>query len=188
MDSSTKRKVGAIALIVAGIGAFFVPFLLHGPALQASSNGGGNTNNNNNNNNGKTPTGPCTSNCTPACTSDCTPPSTCTTNCPTNTTPPTCSSDPTTKGHGSHDDEGKHLAKGHDKQDKPDTSLLGKAHGFMAALGKHNPQHDATHSTKTDNDTTNTHGLHSNSHDTEDANACTDNKDNESSDDEGNDD
>jgi hypothetical protein len=58
----------------------------------------------------------------------------------------------------------------------------------MAALAKHNPQHDATHSTKTDNDTTNTHGIHSSGHDTEDANACTDNKDKESSDDQGNDD
>ncbi len=63
MDSSTKRKVGAIALIVAGIGAFLVPFLLRGPALQASSNSGGNTNNNNNNG-GTTPTSStCTTNC-----------------------------------------------------------------------------------------------------------------------------
>src|SRR2546428_13004094 len=164
MDSSTKRKVGAIALIVAGIGAFLVPFLLRGPALQASSNSGGNTG-------GTTPTS-----------------STCTTNCSTDTTPPTCSSDPTTNSDGNHSNEGKHLAKGHDKQDKSDTSLVGKAHGFMAALAKHNPQHDATHSTKTDNDTANTHGAHSNSHDTDDANECADNKDNESSDDQGNDD
>jgi hypothetical protein len=176
MDSSTKRKVGAIALIVAGIGAFLVPFLLHGPGLQASST------NSNNNNGGKTPAGTnCTTNCTP------TPSSTCTTNCSTDTTPSGCTSNPTTTSH-SGDNEGKHLAKGHDKQDKPDTSLVGKAHSFMAALGKHNPLHDATHSTKTDNDTTNTHGLNSNNHDTEDTNACADNKDNESSDDQGNDD
>jgi hypothetical protein len=58
----------------------------------------------------------------------------------------------------------------------------------MAALGKHNPQHDATHSTKTDNDTTNTNGLHSSGHDTDDASGCADNKDNDSSDDQGNDD
>jgi hypothetical protein len=176
MDSSTKRKVGAIALIVAGIGAFLVPFLLHGPALQASSNGGGNTNNNNNN--GKTPSGSCTTDCTPPCTSNCSP----------DTTPPGCTSDPTTNSHRSGDNEGKHLAKGHDKQDKPDTSLVAKAHGFMAALAKHNPQHDATHSTKTDNDTTNSHSPHSNSNDTDDTTTCADNKDNESSDDQGNDD
>ena len=151
MDSSTKRKVGAIALIVAGIGAFLVPFLLRGPALQASSNGGGNTS-------GTTPTS-----------------STCTTNCSTDTTP-TCSSN-----------QGNHLAKGHDKQAK-DTSLVGKAHGFMAALAKHNPQHDATHSTKVDNDPVNTQGHHSNGHDTDHANACADDKDNEGSDDPGNDD
>src|SRR5438094_9345602 len=131
MDSSTKRKVGAIALIVAGIGAFLVPFLLRGPALQASSNNGGNTNTNNNNNNGGTPTGPSTE-----------------------TNPTTCNSDDNT-GPSGHTNEGKHLAKGHDKQD---TSIMGKAHGFMAAMAKHNPQHDATHSTKIDNDTTNTHG------------------------------
>jgi len=158
MDSSAKRKVGAIALIVAGIGAFLVPFLLHGPALQASSNNGGT---NSNDNNGGT----------------------------TTTTPSaTCTSDPTSTDPSSHSNEGKHLAKGHDKQDKPDTDLVGKAKGFMAALGKHNPQHDATHSTKTDNDTTNTHGLHSNDHDTDDTGACADNKDNDSSEDQGTDD
>jgi len=180
MDSSTKRKVGATALIVAGIGAFLVPFLLHGPALQASSNGGGNTNNNNNNGGGTTPT-------SSTCTTNCTPPASCSTNC-TPTNPPTCTTDPKTTDPSSHSNEGKHLAKGHDKQDKPDTSLVAKAHGFMAALAKHNPQHDATHSTKTDNDTVNTHANNSNSHDTDDTNACADNQDNESSDDQGNDD
>ena len=179
MDSSAKRKVGAIALIVAGIGAFLVPFLLHSPALQASSSNGGNTNNNNNN--GRTPT-------STSCTTNCTPASTCTSNCSTDTNPTTCTSDPTTTDPSSHSNEGKHLAKGHDKQDKPDTSLVGKAHGFMAALAKHNPQHDATHSTKIDNDTADTQGLHSNSHDTDDTNACADNKDNDNSDDQGNDD
>jgi hypothetical protein len=170
MDSSAKRKVGAIALIVAGIGAFLVPFLLHGPALQASSNGGGNTNSNNNNGNS------CTTNCSPA--------STCTTNCSTDTNPTTCTSDDSTDPSG-HTHEGLHLAKGHDKQD---TSIVGKAHGFMAAMAKHNPQHDATHSTKTDNDTVKDHTHHSNGHDTDNASACTDSKGNGSSDDESNDD
>ena len=155
MDSSTKRKVGAIALIVAGIGAFLVPFLLRGPALQASSNNGGNTNTNNNNNNGGTPTGPSTE-----------------------TNPTTCNSDDNT-GPSGHTNEGKHLAKGHDKHD---TSIMGKAHGFMAAMAKHNPQHDATHSTKIDNDTTNTHGPHSHGHDAHDGNACADDKDNDNDD------
>ena len=119
MDSSTKRKVGAIALIVAGIGAFLVPFLLRGPALQASSSNGGNTNSNNNG--GTTTT---------------TPASTCTSNCSTDTSPTTCTSDDST-GPSGHTNEGKHLAKGHDKQDKLDTSIVAKAHGFMAALAKH---------------------------------------------------
>jgi hypothetical protein len=164
MDSSAKRKVGAISLIVAGIGAFLVPFLLHGPGLQASSNNGGNTNNNNNN--GRNPTPSCTTNCSPG------------------TNPTTCTTDPKTAHQGDHDDDGKHLAKGHDKLD---TSLVGKAHGFMAALAKHNPQHDATHSTKTDNDTVKGHGLHSHDHDN-DTNACAGDKDHDDSDDQGNDD
>jgi hypothetical protein len=186
MDSSTKRKVGAIALIVAGIGAFLVPFLLHGPALQASSTGGGNTKGNNNN--GGTGTIPPS----PTCTTNCNPSTTCTTNCPTDTTPPPCTSAPTTNSHSSDDNEGnnegKHLAKGHDKQDKPDTSLVGKAHGFMEALGKHNPQHDATHSTKTDNDTSNSHALHSNGEGDDQTATCADNTDKDDSDDQGNDD
>jgi len=169
MDSSTKRKVGAIALIVAGIGAFLVPFLLHGPALQASSSNGGNTNGNNNNG-GTTTT---------------TPASTCTSNCSTDTSPTTCTSEDST-GPGGHTNEGKHLAKGHDKQDKQDKSIVAKAHGFMAALGKHNPLHDATHSTKTDNDTANSHGLHSHGHDADDASGCADDKDKDNSDDQGN--
>ena len=36
-----RRRLGAIALVVAGVGAFLAPFLIHGPALQANSNGNG---------------------------------------------------------------------------------------------------------------------------------------------------
>ncbi len=36
-----SRRLGAIALVVAGVGAFLVPFLIHGPALQANTNGNG---------------------------------------------------------------------------------------------------------------------------------------------------
>jgi hypothetical protein len=197
MDSSTKRKVGAIALIVAGIGAFLVPFLLHSPGLQASNNGGGNTNGNNNS---------CTSNCTPACTSNCTPPS-CTTNCSPDKNPGGSGSGPCTadpgkdsddndnqgkhlaKGQdGDQGDEGKHLALGHSNQNSQAASLVAKAQGFMHALGKHNPQHDATHSTKTDNDTVKNHTAHSDNDDDTDASGCADTKGNDDSDDQGNDD
>ena len=57
-----RRRLGAIALVVAGVGAFLVPFLIHGPALQANTNGNGG---------GTTPptkTSPptvCTTNCSP---------------------------------------------------------------------------------------------------------------------------
>jgi hypothetical protein len=197
MDSSTKRKVGAIALIVAGIGAFLVPFLLHSPGLQASNNGGGNTNGNNNS---------CTSNCTPACTSNCTPPS-CTTNCSPDKNPGGSGSGPCTadpgkdsgdndnqgkhlaKGHdGDQGDEGKHLALGHSNQNSQVASLVARAQGLMHALGKHNPQHDATHSTKTDNDTVKNHTAHSDNDDGTDASGCADTKSNDDSDDQGNDD
>ena len=200
MDSSTKRKVGAIALIVAGIGAFLVPFLLHSPGLQASNNGGGNTNSNNNN-------GGNTSNTGNTCTSNCTPPSTCTTNCSTDTNPGgpgsgPCTADPS-KDSGDNDNQGKHLAKGqdgdqgnegkhlalgHSNQNSQVASLVGKAQGFMHALGKHNPQHDATHSTKTDNDTVKNHTAHSDNDDGTDASSCADTKGNDDSDDQGNDD
>jgi hypothetical protein len=63
-----------------------------------------------------------------------------------------------------------HLATGHDKH----PSIASKAQGFFAALSKHNPQHDATHSTKTDNDTTNTHGLNSNALGNDNNDACVD--------------
>lgn len=166
MDSSTKRKAGAIALIVAGIGAFLVPFLLHSPGLQASNNGGGNTNSNNNNGNpGKTPSGGCTTNCGPS---------------GSGTNPSGCGDDDSADPNSGHTNQGKHLALGHDKQD---ASLVGKAQGFMHALGKHNPQHDATHSTKTDNHTTHSHVSESLGHDDDNSN-CVDRKDNDDSDDE----
>ena len=50
-----RRRLGAIALVVAGVGAFLVPFLLHGPSLQGTSPTTGTT---------KTPgTTGCTTNC-----------------------------------------------------------------------------------------------------------------------------
>jgi hypothetical protein len=48
MMMPSRRKLGAAALIIAGIGAFLVPFLLHSPSIQGtSSNNGGSTNPNN---------------------------------------------------------------------------------------------------------------------------------------------
>ncbi len=51
MNIPSRRRLGAAALIVAGIGAFLVPFLLHSPSTQGTSpspptpggNGGGGT-------------------------------------------------------------------------------------------------------------------------------------------------
>ncbi len=180
MESSTKRKVGAIALIAAGIGAFLVPFLLHGPALQASNNGGGNTNNSGGTTGTTSPTG----STNPSGSGG----NTCTSNCTTGegpgsgSNPGTC----TDSSDTSHQDNGKHLAKGHDKGND-DKSLIGKANHIMAALHKHNPGHDETHSTKTDNHTTKSHDIDSSGHsDNDDSGACADSKGND--DDQGEDD
>jgi hypothetical protein len=43
----SRRKLGAAALIIAGIGAFLVPFLLHSPSTQGTSSNNGGTNPNN---------------------------------------------------------------------------------------------------------------------------------------------
>ena len=189
MDTSTKRKVGAIALIVAGIAAFLVPFLLHSPGLQASNNGGGN-------NGGSSPA--CTSNCT----TPRSPPTTCTTNCSTDQNPGPCTADPANSsgdddGQGKHlakgqdgdqGNEGKHLALGHANQNSQPASVVAKAQGFVHALSKHNPQHDATHSTKTDNDTVKNHAAHPDNDDGTDPSGCADTKGSDDSDDQSNDD
>src|SRR3989442_4247365 len=39
----SRRKLGAAALIIGGIGAFLVPFLLHSPSTQGTSSNNGGT-------------------------------------------------------------------------------------------------------------------------------------------------
>ena len=68
-----RRRLGAIALVVAGVGAFLVPFLLHGPALQGTST-----------------TTTTTTTKTPGTTG-------CTTNCPSSGAPPSSGGPPTTE-------------------------------------------------------------------------------------------
>ena len=58
-----SRRLGAIALIVAGVGAFMVPFLLHGPTTQGTSTT-------------TTPKTPGTTGCTTNCASSGGPPTT----------------------------------------------------------------------------------------------------------------
>ncbi len=66
MNLLNRRRLGAIALIVAGIGAFVAPFLLHAPSLQATNPKGPGTTN---------PGNQCTgSNCSPSPTSPSGPP------------------------------------------------------------------------------------------------------------------
>ncbi len=63
-----RRRLGAIALVVAGVGAFLAPFLLHGPTLQGTTTT-------------TTPKSPG--------------PTGCTTNCPTSGGPPPTGPPPT---------------------------------------------------------------------------------------------
>ncbi len=56
MNIPSRRRLGAAALIVAGIGAFLVPFLLHSPSTQGTSPAP--TTTTGGDNGGKTPTTP----------------------------------------------------------------------------------------------------------------------------------
>ena len=172
------RKLGAAALIIAGISAFLVPFLLHSPTTQGTSS--------NNNNGGTNPNNG----------SHTTPPTTTT---PSTTTPGTGDD----KGSGGSDegsgstttctgDNSSH-SDAPDKTDKTsstdsdssvsddakDTSVSssiihGHAYGLLKnqldttvalvkSMGTHNVAFHSHHDTKTDNDTVKVHNASSES-------------------------
>jgi hypothetical protein len=129
----SRRRIGAVALIVAGIGAFLVPFLLHSPSSQGTSptpptpggNGGGGTN----------PTSPSGGGGT--------------------TIPPSGGSG------GSCNEAKSHDPNPHDKGNDKDKGnafgvvkhKLDNTVALMKAMGKHNPAFHLHHDTDTDNDT-----------------------------------
>jgi hypothetical protein len=129
----SRRKLGAAALIIAGIGAFMVPFLLHPPSTQGTSN---NNNGGTNPNNGSHTTTP-----TP------------TTPTPTTPTNPTCSEDkakdpsPSDNGNGQHKGNAWGVLK-----NQMDTTVA-----VVKAMGTHNTAFHLHHDTKTDNDTVHAH-------------------------------
>src|SRR5712691_8263351 len=134
----SRRKLGAAALIIAGIGAFLVPFLLHSPSTQGTSS---NNNGGTNPNNGSHTT-------TPA-------PTTPTPTTPTNPTGSTgtCSEDkakdpsPADNGEGNHKGNAFGVLK-----NQMDTTVA-----LVKAMGTHNAAFHTHHDTKTDNDTVNAH-------------------------------
>lgn len=167
MNMPSRRKLGAAALIVAGIVAVAVPFmLLHGSSPQgASTNPGSTSGNNNNNNGGKTTTTTTTSgggttdnsgsggnhgngngNGNGGGTESCT---------------GTESSDPKTADPGHDSGNGKDNGNAYGLvKNKVDNTVA-----LMKAMGKSNPAFHLHHDTDTDNKAT--HGPH-NIHDPSD--------------------
>jgi hypothetical protein len=155
----TRRKIGAIALIAAGVGAFLVPFLLHTPSASPSSS--------NNNNGGHTTT--------------TTPGTTTTTTTSTGNNSGSDSSGGTTgssscketKSHDSDDASDPASSTSHPDKDNQANSHTGDspeghAYGYVKnqldttvslvkSMGTHNPAFQSHHSTDTDNDTVHSH-------------------------------
>ena len=129
----SRRKLGAAALIIAGIGAFLVPFLLHSPSTQGTS-----------------PT-------TPTTTTKTTPPPTTTPTTPTH--PGTadskdpCTGDKAKDPSPSDNGEGKHKGNAWGVlKNQMDTTVA-----LVKAMGTHNAAFHSHHDTKTDNDTVHAH-------------------------------
>ncbi len=132
----SRRKLGAAALIIAGIGAFLVPFLLHSPTTQGTSpstttpgSGGKNP---------TTPSGSGSPTVTPSSSSGST---------------GTCSEDKAKDPSPADNGEGKHKANAYGVLAKQlDTTVA-----LVKAMGAHNAAFHSQHDTKTDNDTIHAH-------------------------------
>jgi hypothetical protein len=166
----SRRKLGSAALIIAGIGAFMVPFLLHSPTTQGTSNN--NNNGGTNPNNGSHTTTPTT-----------TTPSTTTTT--TGTTGDDKGSGGSDEGSGSTgtcaDENSSHsdvsdqtnaardTSVSHNTKDTSDSSKTSHGHAYgllknqmettvalVKSMGTHNAAFHLHHDTKTDNKTVHT--------------------------------
>ena len=146
MNLPSRRRLGAAALIVAGIGAFLVPFLLHSPSSQGTSpTTGGNDNNNNGGQTTKTGG--------------------------TGDNGGSSGGNGNGGGSGNCTEDKSHDAKSHDPnphgnaygvlKNKLDTTVA-----LVKAMGVHTPAFHLHHDTNTDND--NNHGNHGVSHDRDD--------------------
>jgi len=129
----SKRKLGAAALIIAGIGAFLVPFLLHSPSIQGTSPTPTTPNNG-----GKNPTTPSGSGSPTVSPSGST---------------GTCSEDKAKDPSPADNGEGKHKGNAYGVLAKQlDTTVA-----LVKAMGTHNAAFQSHHDTKTDNDTVHAH-------------------------------
>ena len=132
----SRRKLGAAALIIAGIGAFLVPFLLHSPSTQGTSptpttpdNGGKNP---------TTPSGSGSPTVSPSGSGGST---------------GTCSEDKAKDPSPADNGEGKHKGNAYGVLAKQlDTTVA-----LVKAMGTHNAAFHSQHDTKTDNDTVHAH-------------------------------
>jgi len=129
----SKRKLGAAALIIAGIGAFLVPFLVHSPSTQGTSPAPTTPNNG-----GKNPTTPSGSGSPTVSPSGST---------------GSCSEDKAKDTSPADNGEGKHKGDAYGVLAKQlDTTVA-----LVKAMGTHNAAFHSHHDTKTDNDTVHAH-------------------------------
>ncbi len=149
MNIPSRRKLAAAALIIAGLGAFLVPFLLHGPNTQGtpSNNGnpGGTSTNPSNTGGGSGNTGTCSGD---------------------------DSSDPGHshgRGKGQSGNHGKH--KGLAKQ------LENSAKHMLDKMARHNPAFREHSVTRTDNDISDSNGRHNGLSVDQDSSCATDTED-----------
>lgn len=148
MNIPSRRKLGAIALILAGIAAVGVPlYLWHSTSPQSTSPNPGTTSGNNN---GGSNAGNTNSN----------------TNTNTNSGSGGSTSNPCSesKSHGSHDSDSSDPSTNTKANGKDNGKHNGNAHGLIAkqmdttvalvkSMGTHNSAFHQHHDTKTDNDT-----------------------------------
>jgi hypothetical protein len=148
----SRRKLGAAALIIAGIGAFLVPFLMHSPSTQGTSS--------NNNNGGTNPNnGSHTTTTTPT-----TPTTTTPTNPGTTDSKGPCSEDKAKDPSPGDNGEGKHKGNAFGVL----KNQMDKTVALVKAMGTHNTAFHSHHDTKTDNHTVHAHAHHASSENSND--------------------
>ncbi len=134
----SRRKLGAAALIIAGIGAFLVPFLLHSPSTQGTS---------------PTPTTPDNGGKSPTTPSGSGSPTISPGSGGSTGSTGTCSEDKAKDPSPGDNGEGKHHGNAYGVLAKQlDTTVA-----LVKAMGTHNAAFHSQHDTKTDNDTVHAH-------------------------------